>query len=450
MSAVLSRPGQGTAPVFRTTTRPRRVAIIGAGLAGLSAALRLSQQGHQVCVFEAAPQAGGRARSVSHASATLDNGQHLCLGAYHATLALLDEAGIDPAQVFTRLPLALHMHHGNQSISLVTPRWLPAPLHLLWGLIKARGLDWGSKWRAISWMRQLQKQRFTLAQDMPVSTLLTQAQQTPLLIKTLWEPLCLAALNTPLARASAQVFLNVLRDSFQYRRQDSDFLVAKSDLSQALILPLIAHLETRGVQLRLRTPITAIQPFEQGCKVTHAQPEAFDAVLIAVGPHQLKTIAGAPTLPQWDYQPITTIYLQFNDQVRLPHAFIGLCDGWAQWVFDRGQCCNQAGLLAVVISAHAPFEMDKSTLITHCLTEINLALASHGIKLPEQPLWSQVITEKRATFTCHPAMKRPSYQTANTRVLLAGDYVASPYPATIESAVRSGQAAAQAIGRLLA
>ncbi|MBF5039002.1 FAD-dependent oxidoreductase [Methylophilus sp. 13] len=449
MSAVLFRASQKTSPTVSATAKLRRVAVIGAGLAGLSTALRLGQQGYQVCVFEAAPQAGGRARGVSHSSTTLDNGQHLCLGAYHATLALLRDAGLDHRHVFKRLALALHMHDGQHRISLVTPEWLPAPLHLLWGLITATGLDWKSKWRAICWMRQLQKTAFTLAQDMPVSGLLAQAQQTPLAIKYLWEPLCLAALNTPLALASAQVFLNVLRDSFQHRRQDSDFLVARSDLSTALIQPLLTQLQTQGVAVRLGTTVTALEAFEHGCKLTHQQQEVFDAVVLAVGPHQLKTIAGAPTLPWREYQPITTIYLQFSDQVRLPHPIMGLCGGWAQWVFDRGQCCDQAGLLAVVISAHAPFEMDKAVLVTHCLNEINAALGNYDMALQQTPLWTKIITEKRATFSCSPALKRPGPQTAHARIFLAGDYVASPYPATIESAIRSGEAAAQAIARLL-
>lgn len=454
MSAVLSRPNQETSLTASATAKPRRVAVIGAGLAGLSTAFRLGQQGYQVCVFEAAPQAGGRARGVLHPSTTLDNGQHLCLGAYHATLALLRDAGLDPKHVFRRLPLALHMHDSHHRFSLVTPHWLPAPLHLLWGLITATGLDWQSKWRAIRWMQQLQKTVFSLAQDMPVSTLLAQAQQTPLAIKYLWEPLCLAALNTPLTLASAQVFLNVLRDSFQHRRQDSDFLVPRSDLSTALIQPLLTQLKAQGVQIRLRTTITALEAFEHGCKLTHRQQEfgeqeEFDAVVLAVGPHQLKTIAGAPKLPWREYQAITTIYLQFRDQVRLPYPIMGLCMGWAQWVFDRGQCCDQAGLLAVVISAHDPIKIDKATLVTRCLNEINTALGSYDVVLEQTPLWTQIITEKRATFSCSPALNRPSLQTAHSRVCLAGDYVASPYPATIEGAIRSGEAAAQAIARLL-
>ena len=125
---------------------------------------------------------------------------------------------------------------------------------------------------------------------------------------------------------------------------------------------------------------------------------------------------------------------------------MGLCHGAAQWVFDRGQCCGQPGLLAVVISAHAPWTVDKSALVEQCILEINQALSSYGTQLEDAPLWSQVITEKRATFSCLPAMVRPTTTiTSQPQLLLAGDYVAGPYPATIEGAIRSGYAAAQAI-----
>lgn len=429
-----------------TASVGKKVAVIGAGLAGISAALRLLQHGHQVCLFEAAPQAGGRARGVPHHTTLLDNGQHLCIGAYRATLTLLQEAQIEAAQVFMRLPLALHMHHGAQRMSLVTPAWLPAPLHLLWGLLTAQGLDWPSKWRAICWMQQLKQQAFTLAQDIPVAELLKQGKQTPFAIRTLWEPLCLAALNTPINLASAQIFLNVLRDSFQHRRQDSDFLVVKADLSSALIQPLLRRIQALGGEVRLRCPVTAIKTTDAGCEISTATNVAiFDDVIIAAGPHQLKTMTGVAAIPTFDYQPITTVYLQYSAETRLPHPIMGLCHGLAQWVFDRGQCCDQAGLLAVVISAHPSLIADKTALVAQCIAEINLALSTYHCSLPAQPLWSQIITEKRATFSCAPSLQRPATHTVDPHLYLAGDYIAGPYPATIEGAVSSGFAAAQAI-----
>ncbi|WP_051412941.1 hydroxysqualene dehydroxylase HpnE [Methylophilus sp. 5] len=435
------------APFRGQTPVGKKVAVIGAGLAGIAAALKLLQHGHQVCLFEAAPQAGGRARGVIHANTTmLDNGQHLCIGAYRTTLALLQQANIEAEQVFMRLPLSLHMHHGAQRMSLVTPTWLPAPLHLLWGLLTAHGLDWRSKWRAICWMQQLKHQAFTLPADITVATLLAKGKQTPMAIRTLWEPLCLAALNTPITFASAQVFLNVLRDSFQHRRHDSDFLIVKADLSSALIHPLLQHIQTLGAEVRLHSTVTALQASDAACVISTATSnDTFEDVIVAVGPHQLKTIAGELSIPAFDYQPITTVYLQYSAETRLPHPIMGLCHGLAQWVFDRGRCCGQAGLLAVVISAHPPLNSDKAVLVTQCIAEINQALAAYHITLNTAPQWTQVITEKRATFSCTPDVLRPGTRTSNPHVFLAGDYIAGPYPATIEGTITSGYAAAQAI-----
>lgn len=428
-----------------TQNTRRHIAIVGAGLAGLSAAIKLLQHGHQVSVFEAAPQAGGRTRSVSLAQGTLDNGQHLCIGAYHATLELIHAAGLEADEVFTRIPLALHMHDGARTMSLVTPRWLPAPLHLLWGLLTARGLTWHTKWRAITWMQQLKKQAFRLQQDMPVSDLLLHGRQTDAAIKLLWEPLCLAALNTPISLASAQIFLNVLRDSFQQQRSDSDFLVMKSDLSSALIEPLARQVTASGGTLALRNPVFSVQSASTGCLLETADDEQwFDAVILAVGPHQLKTVKSDLPIPAFDYHPITTVYLQYGPQIRLPYPLLGLCHGFAQWVFDRGQCCQQPGLLAVVISAHGPLA-DKAALVRQCIAELNQALAAYQITLTEDPVWTQVITEKRATFSCTPALQRPETVTASRNIYLAGDYIAGPHPATIESAVRSGFTAAEKI-----
>lgn len=422
----------------------RHIAIVGAGLAGLSTAIRLLQQGHQVVLFDAAPQAGGRARGILHDQAVIDNGQHLCLGAYHATLALLREAGLNAEQVFTRMPLALHMHNGPQRMSLVTPACLPAPLHMLWGLMTARGLALTDKWHAIRWMLSLKKHAFRLAQDITVESLLKQGRQTDTVTRMLWEPLCLAALNTPLATASAQVFLNVLHDSFQQRRSDSDLLIIKSDLSGTLIEPLMEKISALGGQICLRTAVVSVRHAAGECIVETAQAQqSFDDVILAVGPHQLKTIVSVLPLPSFDYQPITTVYLQYPPTTRLPHAVMGLCHGIAQWAFDRGPCCNQPGLLAIVISAHGPLPSDKPLLIRQCIAELNQALSTYDMHLDQSPLWTQVITEKRATFSCTPGLQRPHTTTAQPHIYLAGDYIAGPYPATIESAVSSGFAAAE-------
>jgi predicted NAD/FAD-dependent oxidoreductase len=163
----------------------------------------------------------------------------------------------------------------------------------------------------------------------------------------------------------------------------------------------------------------------------------------------LDGISDTSLLQGFTYEPITTCYLRYESQLRLPRAMYALVDeaengDWGQFVFDRGQLdATQAGILSVVISAsNEAIELDKQEL-THLIA----AQLAKALDMPTlaQPLWSKVISEKRATFSCTPALQRPANATGLPGLLLAGDYTAGDYPATLEGAVRSGLAAARAL-----
>lgn len=416
----------------------KHVAIVGGGMAGLAAACSLAERSIKTTLFEAAPQLGGRTRRVEYKGLKLDNGQHILLGAYRETLRLLKLASVDESKVLQRLPLALNMRSSStlHSVSLSTCRHLPAPFHLLFGFMFAKGLPLKSRVVAIKLMCWLKLQRFKLAQDVPLSEFLQSKGQTPALIDYLWEPLCLAALNTPIEQASAQVFCNVLRDSFAKKKQDSDLLLPRVDLSTLLAEPLSDYLTAHGGEIKLNHVVQKIQNTTLTIKDENL---TFSHVIIACAPHQLDKL-GMSNYP-FSYQPITTIYLQYAEDVKLPQAMVGLVDGISQWVFDRGQLCGQAGLVAVIISAHAPFEITQVALAEKVSAELAVVFPHLNA-----PIWHKVITEKRATFSCEPALARPIVF-LEKNVYLAGDYVTSgdtysDYPATIESAVRSGIAAA--------
>ena len=202
-------------------------AIIGGGYAGMAAAAELTSRGIPVTVFESAKQLGGRARGVQFNDARLDNGQHLLLGCYRETLRLIELVGGDVEQDFLRLPLQLDLHG---QFSLKAPH-LPAPLHLLVALLKAQGLTWGERMKAARFMLDLRGMAFRLPHDMTVTDLLAQHRQDADLTLKLWEPLCIAALNTPVHKASAQVLLNVLRDALNRKRADSDMLLPRLDFT---------------------------------------------------------------------------------------------------------------------------------------------------------------------------------------------------------------------------
>ena len=213
-------------------------AIIGAGYAGMAAAVTLAANNIPVTVFESSQQLGGRARGVIYNDTQLDNGQHILLGCYHHTLALIEQVGGNLQHDFQRLPLQLTLHN---HFELKAPR-LPAPLHLLLGLLFAQGLSFSARLRAARFMLAMRSNHFILptrergarsesGNDISALELLKQFNQDNDLIRLLWESICISALNTPVHKASAQVLLNVLRDSLNGTRADSDMLLPRLDFS---------------------------------------------------------------------------------------------------------------------------------------------------------------------------------------------------------------------------
>lgn len=428
------------------------IAIIGAGYAGMAAATELAANGASTTVFEASRVLGGRARAVDMHGVRVDNGQHILIGAYSETLRLLHTIGADPERLLLRLPLTLS--YPGQVCIKAAP--LPAPLHLAAALLGARGLTFPEKFAAIRFMRGLKRSRFRLSTDTSVTHLLDAHDQPPRLREFLWEPLCFAALNTPPETASAQVFINMLRDSLAAGRHASDLLLPKVDLGA--LFPDVAErfLLSQGGRVLRGTAIRNIAHGDSGYTLQDAATEhgPYSQVIVAVAPYHLPPLlAGLPELEGLSerilslaWEPIVTCYLAYPGQTSLPQPMLGHSGGCMQWLIDRGQLGGPAGLFAAVISAHGRHqEMSNEELAARIHTEI----AGIVTDLPA-PLWSQVITEKRATFACVPGLTRPQTQTALPGLLLAGDYVASDYPATLESAVRSGVNAARLAAKLAA
>lgn len=419
--------------------REPRIAVIGGGCAGLAAAARLAGQGLNVTLYEASPHLGGRARGLTWKGQRLDNGQHILLGAYRDTLGLMQAAGVDLEQALVRISLRLELH---RRFKLKACGWLPAPLHILIGLLTAKGLSWHERYRAISFMVWLRIIGFRLKKDQSLAELLAQRSQPTKVIQWLWEPICLAALNTPLKTASAQVFLNVLRDSFAQAKADSDMLLPKQDLSTMLADPLARYIDLHGGQVKPGTSINNIQKVDEDFILATDDGIAhFSHVIIATSPFRATDLTKAlasmtrsmELTGALNYQPIYTVYLQYQADARLDAPMLGFADGMGQWVFDRGQLYGQHGLMAIVISA----EGKHQSLTQEKLAQAIIEEMSQHFGLPA-PQWHKVIAEKRATFACDAGIERPASITPIDDLYLAGDYVAGDYPSTIEGAVRSG------------
>lgn len=415
------------------------VAIIGGGWAGLACAVECVRQGLQPKLFEAAPQVGGRARTVRFDGLPLDNGQHILIGAYVETLALMRSIGADPERLFERLPLTLIFDDGFR---LQAGGSSHASLALAFA--RAQGMRWADRLAALRLLRAI---RHMPDAGETVAALLARTRQTDSCNRHLWWPLCVAALNTVADQASARVFARVLNDSLMGGRGAADLLLPRADLGALLPEPALFWLRAHGASIstgvRVRSVRTAGDGFELDCS---NGLHSADRVVFATSPHQLPALLGglpdmeatAREVAALEYEAISTVHAAFDSRTRLPDVMAGFVNGEPHWVFDRGALGATPGLLACVVSAARDGREDTERAVL-------AALKRRYPELPE-PLWVRTISERRATFRCTPG-RAPLAQPADERLALAGDYLVADYPATLEAAVRSGLAAARRVAR---
>jgi squalene-associated FAD-dependent desaturase len=442
-----------------------RVAVVGAGWAGLSAAVEAVSSGHTVALYEMAAQAGGRARSLAHGTAPvagraartgrsnnpqdaaaladlrLDNGQHILIGAYAATLALMRRVGADPQAVLMRRPLALLDAQG-QGLSLPPGPALIAFTRAVWALSHWTLAErWALQRAATGWLLR----RFKCDPWLTVASL---TRTLPARVQAEFiAPLCVAALNTPAEAASAQVFLRVLHDALFGGPGASDLLIPRRPLAELLPEPALHWLTAHGAALHTGQRVAAITTTGHDWLVD-GQP--CDRVVLACGAAQAAQLTRA-VAPAWsaqagafDYEPIITVYL-YAPSATLVAPMIALPEGPeapAQFAFDHGALGATPGVFAFVISGAAPWVARGMTATADVvLRQARSALCGPA---PISMRVLKVMAEKRATFRCVPGLRRPPVLVA-PGLLAAGDYIDGPYPATLEGAVRSGLAAVAAL-----
>ena len=425
------------------------VIIIGGGWAGLSAAIHLATAERPVILFESAKQFGGRARSVPFLGKQIDNGQHLLLGAYSETLKIMRACNTQIEQALLRSPLSWKVRKKiGFEVELQTSN-LPAPLNFLFAVLFTKGYSFSEKRQTLSFMSRLRRQNFEIKKDTSVETLL--AGQPDHVIRTLWEPMCIAALNTPVNIASAKIFLSVMRDSFTKHARDSDALYTIKDLGEIFVKPAIELIQSKGGQVHLsqRVDKLIINNNEiRAIRVNGKDIPASQVIIATPIPNCIRLIKShdalndiSTKLVQLEHQPICTLYLQYAEDISLNEPMLGLSGITGQWIFDR-RFAKQAGLMAVVISADGPhMKLDTDSLAQRVSDELS---EYFGWPKPQEYI---VIREKRATFSACVDVEnlRPDITTPVNGLYLAGDYTRSPYPSTLESAVRSGVQCAQTI-----
>ena len=402
-----------------------KVAIIGGGWAGAAAAHYLCKHQYKPTVFEASRYLGGRARRVDNNAFghAIDNGQHILLGAYTETLALMQELGIELDEAFLHLDLSIESADTRYRLNA----WpLPAPLHLLGALLSSRGFSLKDRYQIIRFKQQLSRQHWQVERHQSVLDLLQQHRHSSALIEHLWQPLCLAALNTPIDIACAQLFANVIRDSLGGARRDTQMLIPKKDMSS-----LWVENAMNGVELRLGQRVVTLAHTKSHVRVND---EVFDACIVAVPPYAAARLLTTlkPTHSEtrrWvnamdsiNYRPIATVYLEpatpwsetkpllMLHENRAQHEF-------GQWLFNHQAIPNSfaQSLLSVVTSDATAFsELSKADAITAVETQVRRQ-TSRRASLPSI-VRSDLIIEKRATFEATPFSFRANETTPWPRV----------------------------------
>ncbi len=401
----------------------KRVAVVGGGIAGLTAALRLAEKGCRVELYEAAPALGGRTKSFYDRALDewVDNGPHMMVGAYQATRKLLADVGATD-HVSWQPSLCLPLwDRARGNFSLQAPSWLPVSLALLLAVARMPGHGWAS----VKAMLSVALTMSNRDEEQTVAQWLKEIHAPDILIRDMLEVLCLGVMNEPLATANAKTFARVLATSFS-SHQNAMMGWFNKPLSQALIEPVVNRAEQLGVVMHLRHTIRDLAELDH------------DAVVLALPAFARDRLLGRQD--EVETQVITNVHLWFEEAVQLPSMMLGLLGTYSQWLFDVSHMTGRQGgacHLCVTVSADAVIQSRDECLQRVC-NEIETVL---GKPLPPL-LNSKVIREKRATVL----VRKQSGLNLPDHVF---DACESPgpgqLPATIELAIISAEAAVNRI-----
>jgi squalene-associated FAD-dependent desaturase len=433
------------------------VIVVGAGFAGLSAAVRLARRGARVLVVEERRRLGGRASAFAdpETGEVVDNGQHALFGCYDETFAFLREIGTEgDVRLEERLDLEIVDRSGQRS--RLSSASLPPPLHLVGGLLRWPALGWSDKIAALRAGLALRglagSHRDRAGRDQQTVTEWLGAHgQTPRLSEVLWEPLAVAALNQSPDVAAAGPFVEVLARMFNGSRRDAAIGLPMKPLDQLYAEPARRWLEDAGHQLRIGAPARLLvegaravgveidgERTVAGHVVSSVPWFAFPAFAASVPAlADLSASAGAMRA-----SPIVTVNL-WLDRTVTDAPFVGLPGRTFQWVFDKGRLFGETWSHLSLTSSGAEdiVGWTNDALVAHARRELAEALPAAASAIVRR---STAVRERRATFSLAPGEpQRPRVDTPVQGLFLAGDWTDTGLPATIEGAVASGHRAAE-------
>jgi hydroxysqualene dehydroxylase len=439
--------------------------VIGAGFAGLSAAVALAQRGVRVTVLEGKPALGGRAYSFTDSDTGdfVDNGQHVLMGCYGETLDFLKQIGAHDQLVFHE-DLEIEMLAGpGQSATLKTAR-LPGPLHMTAALLGYRHLSIAERMSVMrGGLRLLAMRRFGGGElsRITVAQLMDRLGQSEHARKCFWYPLSIATLNDEPEVSSAQLLAEVLKRAFFSRRRDSAFVYSRVGLSELYCAGAKQLIEGAGGSVVSHSIVEMLE-LGAGSRVASVRLrdgrriEAADFISAVPAPQLLRLLpenaVADPFFSRFtdlSSSPIICVHVWLDREVT-DSPFIGFIGSTTQWLFNKRQIFAQRGeahpgyLSFVISGARKLVDRSNQELLDIVVNDLHALIpASRAAKVVK----SMVLKEKNATMA--PNLRshelRPTAKTPIANFFLAGDWIQTGLPATIESAVISGRAAAAAV-----
>lgn len=430
-----------------------RIAIVGGGIAGLSAAFHLSKY-HQVTIFEAEKQLGGRTRCTAFDQLIVDHGYHTISTADNSLIELTQTLNINISESFSRHPCKFHIvseQHPPQQFRL---RDTARPFNLLAAIVRIRHISSREKIRALHFAYRCLYRNPKLSPEVTLDALLIRYRQNGRMKDWLWEPLSLYLLNTPSRHTSAALFTRTLRQFFFNQERQTHLLLPRKPLCKSLIEPMTHAIENADGRILLNHKVSRVLFNDDGItglEVNGKQLE-FDHVVIATNPHQSAHLLGIHSITQsitrdlslFRYEPLTTIYFSYAQSTRLEQAvnlFSGLT---SQWLIDISPSGDE-GLVAVTITGNGPhMSMNDEDLASHVHQELRRNLA--GLSEPES---FRIIREKTTHLAASTDVERsrPRHETGLTGLWLCGYYCQTGVATTTESAIKSGAIIANQIPR---
>lgn len=420
--------------------------VIGGGFAGLSAAVYLSKNNHDVHLIEAAPKLGGRAYSFNYSpqNKIIDNGQHIMMGCYRYTLEFLKEISVLDKLEFQKKLTVNFIGKGGREFKL-TAASVPYPINLLFAIMNYDALSSSEKFRVVKLILNLLFTSTEKLRDKTVLEWLTSEKQNDNTLKSLWEILAIGTLNASIDVASASTFAKVLKEIFFKGNKASTIILPKTGLSEMYCYAAESYIKNHGGKISLSEKLTSIdvEGYRLIKVVTNkAAYNDFDFVISTIPSYALEKVgitnSSVNFHGEFKFSPILNIHL-WLDENSFSEKFYGLINSKIHWVFN-----HQSHITITTSAADELIELDNDKIIETISNELMDYFPSLKKSMIKE---FKIIKGKRATFvpSISTELNRKKITSPYQNLILAGDWTNTGLPSTIESAVKSGVNAASLV-----